>query len=313
VQPTLSTIFSDDHSWVATLSGQRTHTLVVTGDVLLARHVNILIKQKNNPNWPFEKTKELLADADSTFINLETPLISNCPVIDSGFTFCGESTNVKGLVDAGIDVVNFANNHAGNFGEVGVTETVNLLRQNKLLVSGIEGPVYQNVDGVSFAFLGYNDIGIQPGVSHASKTVQMEREIQEAKKNSDIVVVQFHWGVEYAHTSTQRQRELAYHAIDQGADLIIGNHPHWYQGIEFYNNKLIMYSHGNFVFDQMWSQKTREGVVGKYTWYDKTLIDVEFIPILIEDYGQPRIITNSDKKQEVIGIMKNESMQYYLF
>lgn len=305
--PSLDSIFSNDHGWVATLSAERIRTLVATGDVLPARQVNINIQEKQNPNWPFEKTKELLSKADITFINLETPLVSNCPLSNSGFTFCGDSKNVNGLLFAGVDVVNFANNHASNYGSEGVVETVHILEENNVLVSGVHGPVYKDIDGVTFAFLGYNDINIQPGTAQADEKL-IKNEITRAKQNADIVVVQFHWGVEYTHEPSTRQKELAHFAIDQGADLVIGNHPHWYQAVELYNNKLITYSHGNFVFDQMWSQKTREGVVGKYVFYETELIDVDFIPILIKQYGQPEIITDTVHRQSILDIMKKVSL-----
>jgi poly-gamma-glutamate capsule biosynthesis protein CapA/YwtB (metallophosphatase superfamily) len=77
-------------------------------------------------------------------------------------------------------------------------------------------------------------------------------------------------------------------AIDAGADLIIGNHPHWVQGVEFYKGKCITYAHGNFIFDQMWSQETREGVLGKYVFNADGLVDVQFYPIIIDDYAQAR-------------------------
>jgi poly-gamma-glutamate capsule biosynthesis protein CapA/YwtB (metallophosphatase superfamily) len=306
IYPTFDTIFAENHGWVATLSGERVRTIIATGDVSLARQVNIHIQQKQNPNWPFEKTSELLNNSDITFINLENPLIDNCPIATSGFVFCGESSNVNGLLFAGIDVVNFANNHASNYGVDGVGETVRLLRQNNLLVAGVDGPVYKEIDGVTFAFLGYNEVNIQPGVASVNEEL-IKKEITQARENADVVVVQFHWGAEYVHQPTANQKRLGHLAVDAGADLIIGNHPHWYQAVEFYNDKFIAYSHGNFVFDQMWSQKTREGVVGKYTFFDTELIDVEFIPVLIHDYGQPAVIDELIYRRQIIDTMKQES------
>ena len=91
-------------------------------------------------------------------------------------------------------------------------------------------------------------------------------DIQALKRQVDFVIVAFHWGIEYTALPTQEQRGIAHQAIDAGADLILGNHPHWVQATEKYQGKYITYAHGNFVFDQMWSQETREGVVGKYTF-----------------------------------------------
>ena len=97
---------------------------------------------------------------------------------------------------------------------------------------------------------------------------------------------------------------MAHLAIDSGADLIIGNHAHWIQPLEIYKDKLIMYAHGNFIFDQMWSQETREGVVGKYTFYNKKLVDVEYSPIQIDDYGQPHFVEGEQKERMLKNLHK---------
>jgi len=79
-----------------------------------------------------------------------------------------------------------------------------------------------------------------------------------------------------------------------GADIVIGNHPHWYQGVEVYKNKLITYAHGNYVFDQMWSEETREGVIGTYTFYDNQLVAASWKPLRIYNYGQAQWMSDSD-------------------
>jgi poly-gamma-glutamate synthesis protein (capsule biosynthesis protein) len=111
------------------------------------------------------------------------------------------------------------------------------------------------------------------------------------------VVVSFHWGVEYVTEPTQRQIDLAHLAIDAGADIILGNHPHWVQPVEIYKDKCIIYAHGNFVFDQEWSEETKRGVVGRYTFYEGKLVDVEYLPIRIVDYGQPYFLKGTEAEQ----------------
>jgi poly-gamma-glutamate synthesis protein (capsule biosynthesis protein) len=102
--------------------------------------------------------------------------------------------------------------------------------------------------------------------------------------------------------------ELAHAAIDDGADLIIGNHPHWIQGVEVYKSKFITYAHGNFIFDQEWSYETTVGVIGKYTFYDNTLIAVDFTPVLIQNFAQPVPMTG-DQRQQTLDIMKQDTNQ----
>jgi poly-gamma-glutamate capsule biosynthesis protein CapA/YwtB (metallophosphatase superfamily) len=132
------------------------------------------------------------------------------------------------------------------------------------------------------------------------------RDIRELKKKVDFVIVSFHWGIEYTSTPSAEQIQIAHQAIDGGADLIIGNHPHWPQGVEIYKGKLITYAHGNFIFDQMWSWETREGVVGKYTFDNNGLVKVEFIPIIIENYAQPRFATETEAKN-ILAKMKSST------
>ncbi|HYD35727.1 MAG TPA: CapA family protein [Vitreimonas sp.] len=305
--PSLAQLLDNDVTWTTTLSAERVTTLLTTGDVLTARSVNARTVRDQDFTWPFVKTADKLQQADITYINLETPLVSACPVTVTGMIFCGDFRNIEGLLFAGVDVVNLANNHAGNHDAEGVEETVAELEKNNLLVSGVHGPVYLTKEGRTFAFLGYNEVDIQPGINLA-KDELIQQEIKAARQQADIVIVQFHWGIEYTHQPSSNQKRLARLAIDEGADIIIGNHPHWFQPVEFYKGKLITYSHGNFVFDQMWSEETRTGIVGKYHFYDHHLIDAEFLPVYIEEYGQPRWLEGSHK-EAVLDKLRQESQR----
>jgi poly-gamma-glutamate synthesis protein (capsule biosynthesis protein) len=124
----------------------------------------------------------------------------------------------------------------------------------------------------------------------------MTEQILGLRSQVDILVVAFHWVAEYAALPMQAALaaddpvELGHRAVDAGADLIIGNHPHWVQGLELYAQKLITYAHGNFIFDQMWSYETRVSVIGRYTFYDNILVGVTFMPTLVVDYAQPVLL-----------------------
>lgn len=304
--PKIDQIFAEDHTWTATLSAERKRILIATGDVILARSVNYKTVRSKNFRWPFEKTFDVLKTGDITFVNLETPLLKDCPPTQEGMIFCGDQREVEGLIGAGVDVVSLANNHAGNYGSKGVEETVNLLTQNGISATGVSGPVIADIRGVKFAFLGYNDITkSQPGISNVDEE-KMKREIAQARQRADVVIVTCHFGVEYRNQPDDRQKYLAHFAIDAGADLVIGNHPHWIQPIEIYKGKLITYAHGNFVFDQEWSLKTKQGVVGRYTFFDNKLAGVEFLPVQIEDYGQPYFLAG-DKRQMILEEMRKGS------
>lgn len=304
--PTLDHIFSDNHSWTATLSAERVKTLIFTGDVIPARSVNFKANQYKSFTWSFEKTAGIVQNADLTIINLETPLMRNCNVTTEGMNFCGDAHHVEGLRLIGTDLASFANNHMGNHGPAGVLETKQLLINNDITPFGLGEPVYKVVKGTRFAFLGYNDIGAkEPLIGWADKEV-IATDIAEAKKHADLVIVEYHWGVEYRDQPDSLQKELGHFTIDSGADLVIGNHPHWIQPIEFYKGKLITYAHGNYVFDQMWSEETKHGVIGKYTFYDNQLVDVEYFPLYIQDYGQASFL-DTTKKEAILLHMKQQS------
>ncbi len=248
------------------------YTIIATGDVIPARSVNAALVRQNNFTFPFEKTIDVLRSADAVFINLESPLVTNCLVTTAGMSFCGDPRFIEGLLYAGVSVANIANNHAGNYGASGIAQTVESLKKNNISVIGNGRAATLLIRGKKFGFLGYTDIGSkEEGVAWAN-TTEIQKDIQVLKKEVDYVLVSFHWGTEYTATPTERQREIAYAAIDAGADLIIGNHPHWVQGTELYKGKHIAYAHGNYIFDQMWSQETREGVLGKYIFSDSGLI-----------------------------------------
>lgn len=282
------------------------YLLLVTGDIIPARSVNYFMVKNNNFNLPFEKTADILKKSDIVFANLESPLIPNCPVTNEGMIFCGSERAVSGFVLANINVVNIANNHMGNQGKTGIDNTIRLLNENNILVTGNNQPAIKTVRGKTFGFLGYNTIGYEEsGISWVTDN-NYQITINNLRSQVNFVIVTFHWGDEYTDKPNERQIELAHQAIDAGADLVVGNHPHWIQSIEFYKGKLISYAHGNFIFDQMWSQETREGVIGAYIFDEKQLVDVFFIPVIIENYSQPRL-ANQMEKEKILEKMKKAS------
>lgn len=306
----LEAVFVNNHSWTATLSAEHVTTIIATGDVIPARAANYqAVVRYKDILWPWQKTAAILRRADITLINLESPLFPDCKAeFSTTMIFCGSSQNLEGLEFAGVDVASLANNHMGNYGTAGISQTKKLLEEAGILVTGVSGPVYKTVKNIRFAFLGYNTIGAPEKMISWADPEKMTREISQARKNADVVVVEFHWGTEYTSQPNDQQRELAHQAIDDGADLIVGNHPHWIQSVEIYKGKFVAYAHGNFIFDQEWSEKTKEGVVGKYTFFDNKLVDAEFLPVKIIDYGQPYFLEGTDK-EKILEEMKTSSIK----
>lgn len=314
---TLESIFSKPND-LSQLDKSKLITLIATGDVIPARGANWPAVTSGDFTYNWKKTVDFLKKADITLINLEAPLIKNCPLQTEGFTFCGDARHIQGIVFAGVDTVSIANNHIGNFGQSGIDETVALLEANKLGWSGFGHLNTQNVKGVKFGFLAFNGIGTPINRD------AVPSEIKESKKKVDVLVVSIHWGDEYVLTprkygdiAPDDPREIGHLMIDSGADLIIGNHPHTVQGIELYKEKLITYAHGNFIFDQTWSKETQEGVVGEYTFYisepqsqalKAKLVQVKFHPILVDVSYQPRFLSEKEGAHILDRMLKSSNI-----
>ena len=280
--------------------------LLATGDVIPARSVNYQSSLRNDFLWPYRGIAPVTAQADITFINLETPLLKVCPVTQEGMVFCGSNRHIEGLRLMGVDVASIANNHSGNHGRDGLSETIQLLESNNIRVTGDLDPVIVTVKGVRFGFLGFNDIsGGIVGMQQAEEE-NIKARIQEIREKADVVVVTYHWGAEYQSQPDARQKYLGHLTIDSGADLVVANHPHWVQPVEIYNGKVIMYAHGNTIFDQEWSEETKRGVLGKYIFAGKQLVDIEYIPIGLRNYGEAFVAENSLKEQ-ILEKLKRES------
>lgn len=260
-------------------------TLVAVGDIMLGRNVNVKMQKYQNFAYPFEKTANFLSSADITFGNLESPFFNNCPIVGSGtMKFCADYKAIEGLKFAGFDILSLENNHIGNYGKEGLRQTTELLTNNGILFSTNEITSYQ-ANETTFGFLSFNfTFGESP-----QKALQS---IEAAKNKVDILIVSAHWGNEYQKEPSKSQKDLAYKIIDSGARIILGHHPHVIQPIEAHKDGLIFYSLGNFVFDQMWSEETKEGLVAKIIFEGKNIKDCQGYKVLISDYSQPDFLTS---------------------
>ena len=285
-------------------------TLIATGDIIPARYTDYIIRQQGDDwGYPVAQTADIVSDADITVINLEAPLIDYCPITTEGFTFCGRPPFTQSLLAAGVDVVTMENNHIGNYGQEGIDETHTVLEAAGLKWADRVTPAIVDVRGLTFGFIAFN------GVIETIDRQAMVEQIQALRPQVDVLAVAYHWGAEYVSlpavapgVAEDDPVSIAHQAIDAGADFIIGNHPHWVQAVEIYKGKWITYAHGNYIFDQMWSYETRVGVIGKYTFYDDTLIGVEFTPTLIENYAQP-VPMAGEERQAVLDGMRDASTE----
>jgi poly-gamma-glutamate synthesis protein (capsule biosynthesis protein) len=161
------------------------------------------------------------------------------------------------------------------------------------------------IGGEKFAFLAYaypNDNSVATENRAGIATMDIDKMIEDVSRlteEGNIVIVNMHAGIEYVTEPNWQQEDFAHAAIVAGAEAVIGHHPHWPQIIEFYQDKPIIYSLGNLVFDQMWSLETRQGLLAKMFWRDGWE-RIEIIPIKIYDYGQPEIVRYEEERKEIL-------------
>jgi poly-gamma-glutamate synthesis protein (capsule biosynthesis protein) len=257
--------------------------IIFAGDTMLGRSVMGASLDNNDPLYPFRHTKDVIKDADITFLNLENPIIKNCERHVGGFKFCTTYEIANGLSFAGVDVVTLANNHSENYGKEGLEETIKYLNE-----IGIKSVGYDNLEiieknGVKFGFLGFNYTFSNQSLENDLKL------ILDSDLKADVLIVGVHWGEEYKETANNFQRVTAKKMVESGADALMGHHPHWVQNYEEINRKPVYYSLGNFVFDQMWSEETKKGLIVKMTFKDSNLIKKEEFKTYIRNIGQPEI------------------------
>ena len=192
----------------------------------------------------FRNVKDILGNDDVTFANFEGTLTDSTAREAKQFAFKGDPSYTEILKDGSVEVVTLANNHSKDYGEQSLEDTKAALKEAGIDYCIGDEIVMREVNGVQVAFIGIYvlDIGleVQPQVV---QTITQARQL-----GAELVIVAFHWGSEKATTPDETQRSLAHTAIDRGADLVVGHHPHVLQGIEQYNGKYIVYSLANFCF-----------------------------------------------------------------
>lgn len=292
-------------------------TIIFAGDIMLSRTVNAKMEKYNDYSWPFLKIYRTLNEADLVVANLESPFLKNSSyqVLTGSFSFKANPTATLGLKLANLGLLSLANNHTLNQGKQGIIDTIEILEENEIKFVGAglneeeaRKPAVINIKDYNFAFFGYaypNDYSVATAnkVGIANMDIEkMQNDInllKNATNSPDFIIILMHAGNEYVVEPNWQQKEFARAAIDAGADLVVGHHPHWPQTFEFYKDKPIIYSLGNFVFDQMWSEETRQGLLLEAIWQNG-IKSLKLIPTKIYNYGQVEILATSSEKTKIL-------------
>ncbi len=291
--------------------------LRATGDILPVRCTLEKLQARADFTYPFHELGPWLAEADIAVGSLDAA-ISDAGVpfgCTETFSLMSPAAAAEGFAYAGLDVMTVATNHVKDCGQAACGDDAFFDTLANLRANGVEPvgggpdlaearrPAIIEAGGVRFAFLGYDEIATYyhadvdtPGTAPLLEEYVRE-DIAAASAIADVVVFQPQWGVEYVAEPTLNQQLLAEAAVEAGADLVIGNHPHWVQAAQVIDDVFIAYALGNFLFDQDWSLETQQGVVLEAAFHDDQLRGVRYFPIHIYDETQPRFADEDEGRQ----------------
>jgi poly-gamma-glutamate synthesis protein (capsule biosynthesis protein) len=266
--------------------------LVFGGDIMLSRYVGQLARERHDPALPLRELAPVLASADIAFANLESPFSDRGRIYESRMVFKAEPEMISALELAGIDVVSTANNHARDCGRHGVEFTLAWLAEHGIAAAGSgetaeaahRGIVLER-NGVKFGFLAYTydqsngnhrDVDDRVAVMDVAR---MRMDVADLKTRADVAIVSMHAGLEYSRRPNAQQTEFAHAAIEAGASVVVGHHPHVVEPWEWYRGGVIFYSLGNLVFDQVQRTETQHGVLGEVAFLGTAVERARVVPV----------------------------------
>ncbi|MEI2712876.1 MAG: CapA family protein [Nocardioides sp.] len=308
-------------------------TLRVVGDIMLGRGVAAV--SGDDPVAALRPMARHLRSADLTIGNLESTLSTRGTPTQGGDSFAVPASAIDGLADVGIDVVSLANNHTGDYGRRALMDTVDAFDKGPVRAFGAgrdlrsaSRPVIVTVKGVRVGITGFNAIGETPratanspgalsvrmpprtGPLHRGDLRHMVRLVRRLDRRADIVLVLPHWGTQYTHSAEPIQRVVGRRLIAAGADLVVGGHPHWVQGIESSGHAVLAHSLGNLVFDMDFMSQTMEGITLTATFTGARLRGVRLTPYLLDERFAPRIATGPDRAR-ILGDVRRHSRGWF--
>lgn len=275
--------------------------LMFVGDIMLSRRVGAKAVNQNDWRWSFLKMADVLRQADLTFGNLESMISDQGRNVGSIYSFRADPRMLEGLTFSGFDVLMLANNHTGDWTRLAFEDTMTRLTQADIGYCGAgwhfseaHQPVIRQAGAAQIGFLCYTNLAPLHMKASAEKSgiawmdlEQLQKDIAAAKTAADIVIVSMHTGEEYQEHPNKYQKDFARAAIDFGADLVVGHHPHVTQDLENYHDRWIAYSLGNFIFDQDFSEGTMHGWLLKVVVSGQQIISVEPLDVDYDKDFQP--------------------------
>lgn len=194
----------------------------------------------NGEGYFFENVKDIFSADDLTIVNCEGALTKTTSRKDKTFSFRGDPVFTKIFQEGSVELVSLDNNHSQDYYSQGTADTKKVLNYLDIGYAGLGESYTTTIKGVKIGFLSYRiwEMSVEG----------MRTDIQTLKQDCDLVIVAFHWGEEKVGKASKQQIKLGHAAVDEGADLVIGHHPHVVGSMELYKGKYIVYSLGNFCF-----------------------------------------------------------------
>ena len=268
------------------------------------------LQHNNDFSYYFKNVHNIFSKDDVTIANLETTFTNSNDKSDKQFNFKASSDYAKSLTLGSIEGVNLSNNHIYDYKEKGFIDTKLALEKEKINFFGEGSKWVTKIKGQSLGFLGYKGWSLDKIFLDTLKS-----DIANLKKTNSVVIINFHWGNEKQYYPIDAQKKLAHFAIDNGADIILGHHPHVIQGIEQYKNRIIAYSLGNFCFGGNSNPSDKKTFIFqsnlKFTNNNLTAIGVRVIPCSISsvDYTNDYCPTplNRDSSLNLLSLLNKRS------
>ena len=282
--------------------------ILLGGDVMLSRHVGRLARAVHDPASPLRDLAPVLRAADIAFVNLEAPFSDRGGPVEHGMIFKAEPEMIAALQAAGIAIVSTANNHARDCGRYGVEFTLAWLKQHGIATVGSAssaeaahaGTVVER-NGLRFGFLAYtfdqsngNHTDVDDRIATMDISTMQCDVARLLAEDADVAIVSMHAGAEYRPQPNPQQTEFAHAALDAGARVVAGHHPHVTQPWERSGRAVIFYSLGNLVFDQFQRAETQRGALAEVVFSGKTLESAALLPVDIVR-TVPRLSAESGK------------------
>jgi poly-gamma-glutamate synthesis protein (capsule biosynthesis protein) len=289
----------------------QTTTLTVTfaGDCTLgtdeyfsySTSFNAMYEAVADPSYFLKNVNALFSADDLTVVNMEGTLTTSTTRADKTYAFKGDAEYTQVFTTSSVEAASVANNHSHDYGDQSYTDTINAMEAAGIPTFGYDRIAYMDVKGVKVALIGTYELAEGLGIKDS-----MVENIQTARaEGAQLVMVYFHWGIERDTVPNSTQISLAHAAVDAGADLVVGSHPHVIQGWEKYNGKYIVYSLGNFCFGGNSNPSDKDCMIFQQTFTitgDEVATDdqVSFIAASISSTSssnnyQPTIAEGSEK------------------